>query len=284
MMKALILAASSALILGACTSHEPSEAGDAPAVAETSSLAQLKLFTFDCGKIEISDLGAFATDGSYDGQADTFSDACFVVQHASGTLLWDLGLPGNLVGQDPFTDGIFTVSLETTLSDQIAATPGIDKIEYVAVSHMHFDHVGQQGAADGATWLVHETELAAIKTATDIDYSSLLALEQTIFTGDYDVFGDGSVKILSLPGHTPGHTALLVNLTNAGPVLLTGDLYHRQESRENQLVPVFNTDAAQTLASMAQFEALAEELGARVIIQHRTEDLAALPKPPLGLD
>ncbi len=284
MMKALILAASSVLILSACTSYEPDAAGDAPAAVEASSLAQLKLFTFDCGKIEISDLGAFATDGSYDGQTDTFSDACFVVRHTNGTLLWDLGLPGSLVGQEPFTDGIFTVSLETALSDQIAATPGIDKIDYVAVSHMHFDHVGQQDVAGDATWLVHESELAAIKVATDIDYSSLLALEQTTFTGDHDVFGDGSVKILSLPGHTPGHTALLVNLTNAGPVLLTGDLYHRQESRENQLIPVFNTDAAQTLESMAHFEALANSLGARVIIQHRTEDLAALPQPPLGLD
>ncbi len=83
-----------------------------------------------------------------------------------------------------------------------------------------------------------------------------------------------------LPGHTPGHSALQVNLTGAGTVLLTGDLYHRQESRDLQRVPRFNTDESQTRASMAAFEAFATASGARVIIQHSQADIADLPKPP----
>ncbi|VAW07849.1 MBL-fold metallo-hydrolase superfamily, partial [hydrothermal vent metagenome] len=106
----------------------------------------------------------------------------------------------------------------------------------------------------------------------------------TEFDGDYDVFGDGSVTILATPGHTPGHTSLLVNLKNSGPVLLTGDLYHLLESREKRIVPTFNTDAEETLRSMDRFEALAAETGARVVIQHVLEDMDVMPKAPEYLD
>jgi len=41
--------------------------------------------------------------------------------------------------------------------------------------------------------------------------------------GDHDVFGDGSVTILSTPGHTPGHQSLLVRLPKTGYVVLSGD-------------------------------------------------------------
>ena len=68
------------------------------------------------------------------------------------------------------------------------------------------------------------------------------------FRGDHDVFSDGSVTILATPGHTPGHSALLVNLPETGPVMLTGDLYHFEEQIPNQGVPTFNTDRADTLA------------------------------------
>src|SRR5690606_39592938 len=57
--------------------------------------------------------------------------------------------------------------------------------------------------------------------------------------------------IIQTPGHTPGHTVLLVRLPNAGPVLLTGDMFHLAESRERHLVPSFNTDREQTIASQA---------------------------------
>src|SRR3546814_3784059 len=59
--------------------------------------------------------------------------------------------------------------------------------------------------------------------------------------GDKDVFGDGRVKILQMPGHTEGHQALLVRLAS-GPVLISGDQYHFTENREVGGVPSFNVD------------------------------------------
>ena len=94
------------------------------------------------------------------------------------------------------------------------------------------------------------------------------------------MFGDGSVRILSAPGHTPGHQVLLVDLPETGPVLLSGDLYHFVLSREKRLVPRINVDRDATLASMDRIEALVEEAGARLWIEHDLALFEQLKKAP----
>jgi glyoxylase-like metal-dependent hydrolase (beta-lactamase superfamily II) len=86
--------------------------------------------------------------------------------------------------------------------------------------------------------------------------------------------------MLSLPGHTPGHHSLLVRLPQTGAVLLTGDLYHLTEAVQNRSVPIFNTNRADTLASIDRFEAIRRNLRARVVIQHEPADIAKLPAFP----
>lgn len=117
-------------------------------------------------------------------------------------------------------------------------------------------------------------------------YSQLENAETRLIEGDadLDVFGDGSVTIVQAPGHTPGHTVLLVRLANVGAVLLTGDMYHLAESRERRTVPTFNVDRAQTLASMDKVERIAVESDALVIRQHVQEDFDALPRFPEALN
>jgi glyoxylase-like metal-dependent hydrolase (beta-lactamase superfamily II) len=98
--------------------------------------------------------------------------------------------------------------------------------------------------------------------------------------GDYDVFGDGTVVIKLMPGHTPGHSVLFLDLKSHGPLLLTGDLYHLYANRKNKRVPIFNYDVKQTLESMARFEEFAEKTGAKVYLQHQKEDFEKMPKAP----
>ena len=69
------------------------------------------------------------------------------------------------------------------------------------------------------------------------------------------------------------------NVLNKG-VVLSGDLYHSTMARERRGVPPFNTDRAQTLASMDRFEQVAKETGAKVIIQHEPADIGKLPAFP----
>ena len=285
-LAASVLAAS---ILAACAEEGVTDADPVPlgveaeegttlATAPAPTMAEgPTLTTYDCGTIQVGDLDIFADDGSYAGQSDTFTDSCYLIRHPDGrSLLWDLGVPAGLAEGEPLVNGPFTVSLERTLADQLGGTAPT----YVAVSHSHFDHVAQAEAAAGATWLVHEDELAHMEAGMAEDqtggFAALMAMPTETFAGERDVFGDASVRILPMPGHTPGHTALLVDLAGEGPVLLTGDLYHREESREGEKVPRFNTDAEATRASMAAFEAMAAELGARVVIQHEPRDVDAM--------
>jgi hypothetical protein len=72
---------------------------------------------------------------------------------------------------------------------------------------------------------------------------------------------------------------LLVKLAS-GNVLLTGDLYHFHEQVLIKGVPPFNTDRADTLASMDRFDRIAKNLKAKVIIQHEPADVAKLPRFP----
>lgn len=132
-------------------------------------------------------------------------------------------------------------------------------------------------------------ELAAATGPTPPPFESLVPVSAyrdariRFADGDTDVFGDGSVELLLLPGHTPGHQALQLRLPHAGVVLLSGDLYHSREARRLRRVPRVNTDRAATLASMDRFETIAARTHARVVIQHDPRDIAALPHFPACL-
>lgn len=299
-----------ALAMAACSPKEEAEAPDtpettleaddadsadgasepeAPQAAAAEPATQLQLIKLDCGTIYVSDLDIFSVEGDYAGETDTFTDTCWLVRHPDGDLLWDLGLPGELAGNGEQTQSVFTVSLDRTIADQLAEMGlSMSDVEMVAISHSHFDHVGQASDIDPSTvWLVNQTEYdfmfpeagsEAAKGQPDNPFPAFEGLQREIIEDEHDVFGDSSVLIFGTPGHTPGHSSLFVRLPETGPVLLTGDLYHRTESREGRRVPQFNTSVEQTRNSMEAFEAFADGLGAKVIIQHEPADTDPLPQ------
>lgn len=101
---------------------------------------------------------------------------------------------------------------------------------------------------------------------------------------DRDVFGDGSVRILKAPRHTPSHRILLVKLLKSGYLLISGDLYHTRENYQKGLIPLENVSRADTMASLARSARIQANTHARVIIQHSPEDFAAMPAFPKYLD
>jgi len=254
----------------------------------------VELYALECGRASIADADIFADDGSLAGVARELVDPCYLIRHPEGDLLWDAGLPDGLAdSEEGVVAGPFTLRMPARLVDQLAQlnlTPA--DIEFLSISHSHFDHVGNVGLFASATWIVDADERAWMfreEARADENFALAAPLESVQphlieGEGDYDVFGDGSVTIVQAPGHTPGHTVLLVRLPNSGPVLLTGDMYHLRESRERRLVPRFNTNAAQSRASIDKVETLAAETGARVIRQHVAEDFEALPAFPAALN
>ncbi len=277
----------SLVALTACGQPQQQEAA-APAV---------QLYAMNCGDAQFGDVGMFADDGSMNGQSRTLVVPCYLIRHPSGDLIWDTGFPDAIAampgGRMELPQMGATVVMNANLQSQLqqlGLTPA--DIEFVSFSHQHGDHTGNGNLFAGSTWIVDADERAymfsdeARQGQAFAGYAQLENAETRLIEGDgdYDVFGDGSVVILQAPGHTPGHTILRLRLTNAGTVLLTGDMYHLAETRERRLVPSFNTDRAQTLASMDRIEGIAEEDNARVIRQHVPEDFSALPRFPEALN
>jgi N-acyl homoserine lactone hydrolase len=101
-----------------------------------------------------------------------------------------------------------------------------------------------------------------------------------LIDGDTDVFGDGSVTLVSTPGHTPGHQSLLVHLRSSGFIVLSGDVVHLEENFKESIVPSLNTNKAQSIASMERVRQLIAAYKATFFINHdksQTDKLRLLP-------
>lgn len=286
MFKPAALAAS--LIALAACGQSSSPAPAAPDV---------KLYALDCGRGTFANVDMFADDGSMANISRELVVPCYLIRHPTGDLLWDAGFSDaihEMQGGLAIPQMGAHVTLATTLAaqlQQLGLTPA--DVEFVSFSHMHGDHTGNGNLFARSTWIVDADERAAMFSAEAradsqgfAGYSQLENAQTQLIEGDatHDVFGDGSVTIIQTPGHTPGHTVLLVKLPNAGAVLLTGDMYHLAESRERRLVPRFNVDRAQTIASMDIVDRVATENEALVIRQHVQEDFDALPRFPEALN
>ena len=252
------------------------------AAAPPQPATDMALWRLDCGSVLVTDLDVFSDTYAYVGQQKRLTDSCYLIRHGAQYLLWDTGFPGELAGKTE-ADGPFTASLAATLPAQLARI-GVrpEQVTFVGISHRHDDHTGQLPAFPTATLLIGAGDFETLKQRKSdriAPWTSGGGRVEAV-TGDKDVFGDGSVVMLDMPGHTEAHHSLLVRLPKTGPVLLTGDLYHFSENRQSGGVPSFNTSRSLTMASIARFEAMARNLHAKVVIQHEPADVAKLPAFP----
>jgi N-acyl homoserine lactone hydrolase len=245
---------------------------------------EVKLFQLVGGSILVKKLEVFSQDTTYTGQSKQFTDAYYVISHPKGNLMWDAGLPEQLVMPEPYDEpsGVYRIQRPDSLVNQLKSIGfKIEDFQYFAMSHSHFDHTGHANYMKNATWIVQENEYNSVlgDSLAQKDVSVYALKKTKKIKGDYDVFGDGTVVIKYTPGHTIGHQALYVEVSGLEkPILLTGDLYHFEENRTNKGVPSFNYDVKQTLESMEKFETFAKEKNAEVIIQHSPKDFEKLGK------
>ena len=260
-----------------------------PAQAQTAP--DTELWRLDCGDFVMKRYGAWFSDTfQYPPGAKKLVASCYLIRHGKDYMMWDTGLDAGLIG-NPMDNEDQTMSLKRSVADQLAAI-GVkpEQIGTVGISHYHADHTGQAAQFSKARLLIGKGDWDTLKTPAE--NSPFLKMSQGHLAewltgprpaepvaGDKDVYGDGSVVMLALPGHTPGHTALLVRL-KSGPVLLSGDQYHFAEQVKNRGVPAFNVDRSDTLASHDRFDRIAANLKAKVVIQHEPSDIAKLPAFP----
>ncbi|WP_378186100.1 N-acyl homoserine lactonase family protein [Aquimarina sp. W85] len=258
-------------------------------VKDSIQSPEVRLYTFNGGTIQVNAKNLFAQGDTYKGDTITLADAFYVIKHPKGNLIWDTGLSEDLVGNNPkeINGGALVLSRKDSLLaqlDLIGMTP--KDFDFIAFSHIHFDHTGAANYFKNATWLIQDVEYSFAQSEeikaqgfyNSNDFKELTHVKQ--LQGDYDVFGDGSVVIKSYPGHTPGHQALFLNLANNGPTVLSGDLYHFVKNRENKIVPQFNYDIPETEKSIKAFEEFVKNNNAKVFIQHDPVHFDKMPISP----
>ena len=254
--------------------------------AQAASNVDVRLWRLDCGQIKVDDLNDFSDTFAYHGRAKRLVGSCYLVKHGDTYMLWDTGLPESTLGQPLEGKDAKDETLSTTIVEQLKRI-GLDpaQVSIVGISHYHDDHTGQAMHFPGARLLIGRGDVDDLRHG---DSSRVKPLEHWLngpgkleqIVGDKDVFEDGSVTMLYLPGHTPGHHGLLVKLPRMGYVLLSGDAAHFRENYETDGLPAWNTDRSQTLASMHRIKQIVKNLGATFVIQHEPDDVKKLPAFP----
>ena len=257
--------------------------------AAASTPPDVRLYTLDCGRIDFKDMAVFSDTGEHDGEPGIMPVTCFLIRHGGDWMLWDAGLGDEIAASPGGRDmaGLHFRVPRTLASQLVELKLRPDDVRYVALSHLHADHTGNAALFPHATFLVSPLDLAwAAGSREGVLPDRVEAIRRSqveAVAGDRDIFGDGSVRMVSTPGHTPGHHSLLVRLPLSGAVLLVGDVAHFQLNYDRDLVPIGNVSRADTLASIRRVKGLAATYHARVVIQHAADVLDQMPRFPAYL-
>jgi glyoxylase-like metal-dependent hydrolase (beta-lactamase superfamily II) len=283
-----------ALVLGVCWFPAVATVTASPNATPPNAGTIDKLYRVDCGHSLANDESVW-TPGENVHKPIEFSSTCYLIRHGKDILMWDTGVPEQTIS-DPMgwstLPSLIVYHIDKTISSQLAEV-GLspNDVNYVLVSHTHGDHIGNVGLFPNATVIMQKAEYDWINSPppSDPNLSTLVTLARTLLgqprrleliSGDVDLFGDGSVTLLSTPGHTPGSQSLMVHLKNTGYVILSGDVAHLEDNFKRDIVPALNFDKASSIASMERIKDLMAKYNARLLINHdkrQTDVLKLLP-------
>lgn len=231
------------------------------AFAATCAIAQdMKLWQVSGGTLELDKGWLTAMSGN--GTKIKIPVAMYVIQHPRGLVLFDTGM--NVALSDGkcanyWGDGLCgafnAIQNRDEVIDRQLARLGFttDQVTHVVYSHFHLDHAGNIKLFPKAKHVVQKEELKTawwpekFQRAAYVlkDYDGTRDYDFQQLTGDFDLFGDGSLVVLDTRGHTQGHQSLQVNLKNTGTVLLAADAIYTAEN-EAGVIPgiTWNTNAS----------------------------------------
>ena len=220
----------------------------------------------------------------------------WIIDHPLGLIVYDTGnnvaiSDGNCTSHwnEGFCGLLQPSQTRADVIDKILERVGfsVGDVKIVITSHSHLDHIGNIEMFPDAIHVIQKKELyqawwpekfqrggahvvADYDDARDFTYFEL--------NGDYDLFGDGSVVVISTPGHTLGHQSVKVRMAETGTVILTQDAVWVKENLEghpaglnysildytnsvNRIKMIRDIENAQVWMghSMEQYEAMGEQ-------------------------
>jgi N-acyl homoserine lactone hydrolase len=254
-------------------------------------IGPMKVFAFHCG----GDYADFAVNDPFDenvGSKQYSPYFFYMVEHPRGRVLFDTGLHPE-IGTDfaarmDGAAGAFPIEMQDD-GDVVGQLRklglGTRDIGAVVQSHLHFDHAGGLEFVRHAPVYVQATELRTARTPPPYQ-ADLYApadfehdLDWRLLDGDHDVFGDGAVRIVATPGHTPGHQSLLITFDERPPLVLLGDAAYNLEKMRQRRLPAIVWSPDAMVESWERIERIARDTGAELRPTHET-DYSGVPISP----
>ncbi|HEV3268966.1 MAG TPA: N-acyl homoserine lactonase family protein [Acidimicrobiales bacterium] len=202
----------------------------------------------------------------------------YLIEHAGATLVFDSGLHPDFRDQHsaryqsvaPAFDAFLPEG--THLAERLdACGVSVDDVDFLALSHLHFDHGGGSRLLGASELLVQRAEwLAAL---ADVDGENYLPADVDrdrdphLLDGEHDVFGDGRATLIPTPGHTAGHQSLLVRTDDGSDLVLCGDACYFERSLRRLALPLHSFNRTTQLEGFHRLGEL-ESAGARLVFGH----------------
>jgi glyoxylase-like metal-dependent hydrolase (beta-lactamase superfamily II) len=232
------------------------------------------------------------------GEAYTAVCPFYLVDHPEGLVVVDTGISHDML-DDPAGYGPDGAAFMEAFLPAIDYGPDMHpraqleaagyapgEVDYVIMTHLHSDHAGHVDTFPDAEFLVGTEELRyahwpvpvqdVFYLPGDFDVLRSDGYDVTPLEGAYDVFGDGSVRTIPTPGHTPGHQSVQVELPEAGTVILGADIAHQQDGYDREHLASFNWDLGRSVESLRAIKARAREEDADVFVTHDNDHIEVL--------
>ena len=215
--------------------------------------------------------------------------SCVLFRHAQGNVLFDTGCHPQVVDDATARWGAMAKAMtpiggpdDNVVSQLGALGLGADDIDVVVNSHLHSDHCGCNAFFRRATFFCHAKELEAAQGEDALQRGYVPAdwehpMPTDLVEAERDVFGDGRMLLIPLPGHTPGTLGMLTTLTRDARFLLAADAVALRANLTREVMPrnTWNPDMA--LASLREIQRI-EKDGASVICGHDPQQWDTLRK------
>lgn len=197
----------------------------------------------------------------------------YLIDTADERILVDMGLHPGAVA-DPGEHyanaaavGVFGFTQDQSIAEQI----DLGTITKVVLTHLHFDHAGALALLPSSVpiivqrreWMAgHDAAAVTRNFYLPADYAAL-DRQLTLIDGEHDLLGDGSIRLLPTPGHTPGHQSVCVGET----LVLGADVAHFASTLDDRRFPAFGDDFAAQDRSADRLRGLRDH-GATVLPGH----------------